>query len=221
VSTLQTLDRAIAALFTVASRPTGISVADLAAELGIARANAYRITSTLERHGLIRRGDDGALRLGGSVTSLAAAYWPGFLEQVRPVLSALAEATGATSFVSIAQAENCIVVATAEPSRPVLRVGYRVGSRHPLTRGAAGIAILAARDAKPDDSEDVRNARTAGFSVTRGQLQAGAVGVATWIPRRDSSSPELSIGVVALEGMDTEAAAKAVVRAGRNASALM
>jgi DNA-binding IclR family transcriptional regulator len=220
MSTLQTLDRGISALFVIASRPDGTTIADLSTELDIPRANAYRIATTLERHGLIRRGDDGALRLGGSITFLAAAFWPGFLEQVRPVLQWLAEETGATSFLSIAQGEDCIVVATAEPSRPILRVGYRVGSRHPLTKGAAGIAILAGRPAGPDEPADLRAARRRGFSVTRGQIQPGAVGVATWIPRREESAPELSIGIVALEGVDTEASSAAVLSARSRASAL-
>ncbi|MCW3492632.1 IclR family transcriptional regulator [Microbacterium sp. SSM24] len=220
MSTLQTLDRGITALFVIASRPDGISIADLSSELDVPRASAYRIVNTLEAHGLIRRGADGALRLGGSITLLAAAFWPGFLEQVRPVLQSLAEASGATSFLSIAQGRDCIVVATAEPSKPILRVGYRVGSRHPLDRGAAGVAILAGRPAGPDDAAAVRAARLDGFSVTRGQLQPGAVGVATWIVRREETVPELSIGIVALEGIDVAAAAAAVLTAASESAAL-
>ena len=42
MSTLQTLDRGVRALVVIGSRPAGTTVAELAGELGIARAIAYR-----------------------------------------------------------------------------------------------------------------------------------------------------------------------------------
>lgn len=221
MKTLQTLDRGIEALYLVAARPGALGVAQLGTDLGIPRANAYRLVVTLEAHGLVRRADDGSLWLGGSVSYLAAAFWPGFLEQIRPVLQGLSERASATAFVSIAEREDCIVVATAEPSRPILRVGYRVGSRHPLTRGAAGVAILAARTPADGDTVEVLAARAAGYSVTRGQLQAGAVGVATWVPRGSGTGPEMSLGVVALDDLDVEAAGRLTVEAAETAATLL
>lgn len=221
MKTLQTLDRGIEALYLVASRPGVLGVAQLGADLGIPRANAYRLVVTLESHGLVRRAEDGTLWLGGSVSYLAAAFWPGFLEQVRPVLQALAESASATAFVSIAERDDCIVVATAEPSRPILRVGYRVGSRHPLSRGAAGLAILAARQPADDDSREVVEARASGYSMTRGQLQPGAVGVATWVPRGAGTGPEMSLGVVALDDLDVDVARTHLLAAAKRAAALL
>lgn len=221
MKTLQTLDRGIEALYLVAARPGQLGVAHLGSDLGIPRANAYRLVVTLESHGLLRRSDDGLLWLGGSVSYLAAAFWPGFLEQVRPVLQTLAEAASATAFVSIAERDDCIVVATAEPSGPILRVGYRVGSRHPLRKGAAGLAILAGRAPSDADDSDVLNARDTGYSVTRGQLQPGAVGVATWVPRHGGTGQEMSIGVVALDDLDIEVASKQTIDAASRAAALL
>ncbi len=221
MKTLQTLDRGIDALYLIAARPGELSVAQLGTDLGIPRANAYRIAATLEAHGLVRRSDDGSLWLGGSVSYFGAAFWPGFLEQVRPVLQTLAEKASATSFVSIAERDDCIVVATAEPSRPILRVGYRVGSRHPLVRGAAGIAILAGRPPTDAEATEVAEARDVGYSTTRGQLQPGAVGVATWLPRPATGGPELSLGVVALDDLDVVATSEHVRAAARRAAALL
>jgi DNA-binding IclR family transcriptional regulator len=95
----------------------------------------------------------------------------------------------------------------AEPGEMPLQIGYRVGSRHSLTQGAAGIAILAERPPNQNDSEAIKQARLGGYSLTHGQLQRGAIGVASAI-----SSPsfrrtiEACVGVVAMEDLDKEIA---------------
>ena len=111
----------------------------------------------------------------------------------------------------------------AESSSGLIRVGYRAGSRHPLHLGAAGIAILAARPEGPDDSEDVQAARRDGYSVTRGQLQRGAVGIAAALrfSRAKQSALEASVGVVALEDLDVEAVAPRVVACARELTGML
>jgi DNA-binding IclR family transcriptional regulator len=222
MSTLQTLDRGIQALIAVAARPDGMSVADLCRELDIPRANGYRIVATLAAHGFLHRGDDGWVRLGAALPALASRYWPGFLARVQPRLQELADAAGATGFVTVAEADECVVLVTTEPAAPILRVGYRSGSRHSLRRGAAGIAILAARPPRDDDPPEVRQARADGFAITRGQLEPGAVGVATAIPRTGTAAalPEASLGIVALEGYDARGAAALVVAAAADVARL-
>ena len=222
MSTLQTLDRGIQALFAVAARPDGVSVADLCRELGIPRANGYRLVATLEAHGLLHRGDDGWVRLGAALPALASRYWPGFLSRVQPRLQQLADDARATGFVTVAESDECVVLMTTEPSAPILRVGYRSGSRHRLDRGAAGIAILAGRPASPADGDDVVVARAQGYAITRGQLESGAIGVAAAIPRGSGAAalPEASVGIVALEGYDAVAAAPLVVRAAADLAGL-
>ncbi|MFT4081495.1 MAG: helix-turn-helix domain-containing protein [Nocardioides sp.] len=216
MSTLQTLDRGIRALVIVSGRPGGMSVADLAGELGVARSICYRIVSTFISHGLLTRSADGRVFLGAAVPALAASYWPSFLSLVTPTLHELADRTGATAFLSVAEGEDAVAVLSIDPAAaPMIRIGYRVGSRHPLTQGAAGIAILAGRPAAPDEPEDVAVARARRYSITRGQLQPGAVGVAAPIPRTGTgpNAPEAALGVVALDGFDAEAAAVVVLQA--------
>lgn len=216
MSTLQTLDRGLRALDIVAQSPTGISVADLSRALDVHRAICYRIVATLEDHSLVTRTDDGRIRLGVAAAVLASRFEPQFASDVQPVLHALADETRATAFVSAAQGQNCVVIMVAEPEGTLLRVGYRVGSSHPLERGAAGIAILAMRPESPADSDEVRRARADGYSLTRGQLEHGAVGIASGIPLPhgigSSTGLERSVGVVAIDGLDTGPAADAVKR---------
>jgi hypothetical protein len=57
--------------------------------------------------------------------------------------------------------------------------------------------------------------------VTAGQLERGAVGVASGIEVPSGTGIEACLGVVALDGLDVAAAATAVVRAAREISALV
>ncbi|MBV6649645.1 MAG: hypothetical protein KI789_07980, partial [Hoeflea sp.] len=93
-------------------------------------------------------------------------------------------------------------------------VSYRVGSRHPVSRGAAGLAIAMQRAPRRTDTEYLQAARRDGFALTHGQLQQGAIGVAAPLARtgRTGLSAEACIGVVALHALDTEQAASAVLQ---------
>lgn len=214
MSTLQTLDRGIRALEIVSQRPGGVSIAELSAELDVARAIGYRIVATLEKHSLVTRTADGRIRLAAGTAVLGARFRPRLREVAQPVLRELAQRTSATAFLSTLEGDECVVIAVAEPDSGILRVGYRTGTRHPVTRGATGISILALRPESDGDTDAVRQARKDGFSITRGELEHGAVGVAAGIrgPGGDDNAAfASSVGVVAIEGLDTESAATAVV----------
>ncbi|EWH00488.1 IclR family transcriptional regulator, partial [Halomonas sp. BC04] len=144
-TTLQTLDRGLSALELIAEHSEGITIAELARQLDVHRAIAYRLVATLESHSLITRTAEGPIRLGAGIALLASRFEPQLRAVAQPLLQALAKATRATAFISVAQGEECVVLMVAEPDEGLLRVGYRVGSRHPLSQGAAGIAILAGR----------------------------------------------------------------------------
>ncbi|GAA1192445.1 IclR family transcriptional regulator [Prauserella alba] len=225
MSTLQTLDRGLRALDVISQAPSGMSVAELARRLDVHRAICYRIVSTLEEHQLIARTEDGKLRLAVGVSVLAARFEPQLHHDVRPLLQELANDTRATAFLSAAEGGDCVALQVAEPDAQLLTVGYRVGSRHPLSKGAAGIAILARRPAQPDDAAAVVRARQDGYSLTRGELEHGAVGVAAGIGipegRQAVGHAERSVGVVAIEGLDTDRAAQAVLRTARRLEELL
>ncbi|MFC4003276.1 IclR family transcriptional regulator [Prauserella oleivorans] len=225
MSTLQTLDRGLRALEVISHSPRGISVAELAKELDVHRAICYRIVATLEDHLLVARTEDGRVRLAVGVAVLASRFEPQLHLDARPLLQALANETHATAFVSAAEGQDCVAVQVAEPDDQLLTVGYRVGSRHPLDKGAAGIAILALRPEEPGEPEAVRIARRDGYSLTRGELERGAVGLAAGIRVPAGLGPggavERSVGVVAIEGLDTDLAARAVLRTARQLERLL
>ncbi len=222
-NTLQTLDRGLQALAFISQRERGVSVAELAAALEVHRAIAYRLVSTLESRGLVARAEGGRLRLGAQLLTLASRFEPQLRALALPLLRELADASRAAAFLSVAAGEECVAIMVTEPEGTLLRIGYRVGSRHPLTRGAAGIAILAGRPAAAGDPEAVRAARRDGFSVTRGELQRGAVGIASPVHDAAGGPPglEASVGVVALEDLDIAAARELVLRGARKLAAAL
>ena len=223
VERLQTLERGLDALTLVAGSDEGLSVGRIAAELCVHRAIAYRIVGTLEARSMVHRLPGGRVVLGGGALALAARSDLHLRSRARPLLERLAGACGATAFLSVAQGEDCVAILTVEDDRAFLKVGYRPGSRHPLTRGAAGLAILAARPERSDDSEPVRAARRGGCSVTRGELQRGAVGVASSVPVPDDrlGGIECSVGVVAMDDLDVERARGATIACATELASLM
>jgi DNA-binding IclR family transcriptional regulator len=217
-NTLQTLDRGLHALNLIATRVGGVTVAELAEALDVHRAIAYRLVSTLEAHGLIARMRNGRLVTGAGVLRLSATFADQFRALAQPFLVQLAEASGATAFLTVAQGEECTAIQVCEPQTVDLRMSYRVGSRHPITSGASGIAILSARPPAASDSEAVKQARRLGYSLTQGEVQTGAVGIACPVQlpsARDASSFEASVGVVTLQTLETQHGIRLVMACAR------
>lgn len=205
--TSQTLDRGVRVLELLSRTTGGRTVTELAGELAVSRTVVYRLLATLEQHALIRRGTDGRVRLGLGVLQLALRVQPLLGEAARPVLRRLAEDVGATAHLTVLDGTEALAVAVVEPSWTDFHVAYRVGSRHPLTRGAAGRAILAARGGDT------------GWVVSDGELQPGAHGIAaavTGVP-----AVEASVGVVTLGDLDNDAVGPQVVAAAREVGAAL
>lgn len=190
--TSQTLDRGLRVLTVLAESPQGLTVTELSGRLEVNRTVVYRLISTLEQHGLIRRDGRGRLFVGLGVLHLASAVQPHLRDQAVPVLRALAEAIGCTAHLTVADGDEALALAVVEPSWTDFHVAYRVGSRHPIGAGAAGKAIGLGRD--PGSPT---------YAVTSGELQHGAHGLAAPVLGIDGLMA--SVGIVTLDGTIDEA----------------
>lgn len=199
MSILQTLDRGLEAIEIISRSTGGAAPQELADALDVHRAVAYRILATLENRQLATRGQDGFYRLGSGVLAVADRYMSQYRTAAQPVLQKLADQTSMTSFMAVADGVHAVALAVAEPAaRESIGISYRIGSRHPLDRGADGLAILAQRAERPSDIEAVRLARRTGVAVSDGQLQPGAVGLAVGLGATSPTHIETSIGVIRL-----------------------
>jgi DNA-binding IclR family transcriptional regulator len=203
----QTLDRGLRLLDLLAESDDPVTVTALASRLGVARPVVYRLLTTLEQHGFASTDPAGRFRLGFGLLHLADRVLPLIRAAAEPHLRALAEEVGATAHLTLADGDEGVAVVVVEPSATAYHVAYRVGTRHPLDRGAAGRAILGGRAARPRR-----------WYVTTGELQAGATGLAVPIAARNSGRasgrlPDASVGVVSFGGLDARRVGPAVVRA--------
>lgn len=202
----QTLDRGVRLLFLLADAPAGRTVTELAASLGVGRAVVYRLVTALAAHGLVRRVES-RVTLGLGVLQLAGRVQPLLRDAAVPVLRRLADDVGATAHLTIVDGGEALAVAAVEPSWTDYHVAYRVGSRHPLERGAAGLAILGGRVGTGP-----------AYVGTTGELQPGARGVAA--PVLGVPGLEASVGVVALEDLPETVGPRVVDAAAQLARAL-
>ncbi|MEU3626147.1 IclR family transcriptional regulator [Amycolatopsis coloradensis] len=194
-----TLDRGLALLQAVADAGgEAATISELAAAIGASRAAVYRLLVPLSERGLVWR-DGNKVRLGVGLLRLAGQVLPQLREAARPVLRELAEKVGATAHLSVAQGDQAQAVAVVEPTWTSFHVAYRVGTRHPLSAGAAGKAITL----RPGGGE--------GWVTSSGELEAGASGVAA--PVRGVPGLKASLGVVSLEPLEASVAGPAVVAA--------
>lgn len=203
--TAQTLDRGLRLLALVADAPGGLTVTEAAEALGVGRSVVYRLVTTLGAHSLVRRDEEGRVRLGLAVWHLARRAQPLLAEAARPALRSLAEAVGATAHLTVADGGEALAVLVVEPSWTTFHVAYRTGTRHPLDRGAAGLALLAGRT--PPDQRPPPEP----YVVSAGALQEGAHGVAA--PVLGVPGVEASVGVVALAPLDVATVGRQVVAA--------
>jgi DNA-binding IclR family transcriptional regulator len=201
--TSQTLDRGLQLLTVLAESDAGRTVTELATALGVARPVVYRLLATLEQHHLAHRASDGRARLGLGVLALASRVQPLLRDAAAPVLRRLADQVGATAHLTVVDGSDALAVAVVEPMWTQLHVAYRVGSRHPLDKGAAGRAVLAAR------------AGEHGPVSSDGELQPDAHGVAVaWrVGALEGSVGVVSLGPLAAGVADHVAAAAQQVEA--------
>lgn len=198
-----TLERGLTLLQAVADGENEApTVSDLAVAVGVSRAAVYRLLVPLEERGLVRRTGP-RVRLGMGVLALAAQVLPQLRAVATPTLRALAERVGATAHLTVAEGDEAQAVAVVEPSWTDYHVAFRVGSRHPLHRGAGGRAMLL------DE----------GWATSSGELEVGAHGVAA--PVRGVPGLVASVGVVTLQPIDADEVGPQVVTAAAGLAELL
>ncbi|CAL99490.1 DNA-binding IclR family transcriptional regulator [Saccharopolyspora erythraea NRRL 2338] len=184
-----TLERGLNLLQAVADAESEApTISDLAAAIGVSRAAVYRLLGPLQNRGLVRR-EGSKVRLGLGVLWLAGRVLPQLRVASLPALRGLAEQVGATVHLTVADGGEAQAVAVVEPSWTNYHVSYRVGTRHPVHRGAAGRAV----DLPPGGPRWVSST---------GELQSGAFGVAA--PVRGVPGLRASVGIVALVPVSPE-----------------
>ncbi|MGH3360782.1 MAG: IclR family transcriptional regulator [Nocardioidaceae bacterium] len=196
---VQAVDRAMALLNAIsAAAPAGRPVAELAAEVDLNRATAWRLLATLEHHSMVERDPvSNRYSVGLGIARLAvSAGTAGLVRRAHPVLERICSETGETANLAVPQRLGLAYVDEVTP--PAVLAARWLGSQAPMHATSAGKAFLAWL---PDDevasilsvplaeyTETTRTDRTAlreelahihrtGYAVSDGELESGVNGV--------------------------------------------
>jgi DNA-binding IclR family transcriptional regulator len=174
----QTLDRGIRILEHLAAAGTPQSIMDVAAGVNLHRSITYRLLRTLETHELVERDAASRYWLGVGVSALARSVRSDLQTAALPRLETLAEDLGMTAFLVMRVGGEAVTVASVEPHDTAAHVVYRPGTRHPLDRGAPGLALLMPEAPSDDDRDALRQARQTGWASSHGEVIPGFRSVA-------------------------------------------
>src|ERR1700719_3931628 len=185
----QTLARGLAALQLVAASGTGLTVQQVADDIGVHRTIAYRLLSTLAQFRMVAKGEDGRYRSASGLAVLGASFDNNVRQLSVPTLRALADDLGTTVSLLIAEGDQQVAIAVIVPSRVSYQLSFHEGSRYPLDRGAAGIALLASMPPRPGERDLVGQTRQQGWVITHGEIEPNTYGLAVPVRRRAPSPP--------------------------------
>lgn len=141
---VQVITRVADILRALEGEPDGLSLAQIAARVGLARSTVHRLTVGLTAEGfVIPASPNGRVRLGPALARLGVASRRELKEELEPFVKRLAEAVEETVDVAVLDGASVRFIDQIEGAHR-LRAVSRVGDRFPLHCSANGKALLAA-----------------------------------------------------------------------------
>lgn len=208
----QSVDRAVAILDLFLSERRALRLTDIAAAMELTPSTTHRIVRALVAGNLMSQ--DPLARtysLGPKVLRLSQSMLSHdyILTVAQPILVAIRDATGETASLHCRIGDRRLCIAEVVSEQPI-RMQSGIGSIYPLTRGAAGKAILAflpppfvdavlsvpnGDDVPADLLDDLATIRESGYATSRGETVPGSFAFAVPV-----SSDERIIGAMNVTG---------------------
>jgi DNA-binding IclR family transcriptional regulator len=216
----QTLARGLVALQLVAAAPEGLTVQQVADQVGVHRTIAYRLLNTLAQFRFVAKCDDGRYRPAAGLAFLGASFDKNVRQLSLPTLRALADELGTTVSLLAAEGDQQVAIAVIVPNHVSYQLSFHEGSRYPLDRGAAGIALLASMPPRPGERDLVQQTRECGWVITHGEIEPNTYGLAVPV-RREIPSPPTCINLISHREDVVVRGKPAVIRAAKQLSAIL
>lgn len=142
MSTVQSVERAIALLREVGRAPGGL--VDLAARVELPTSTAARLLATLEQEEAVRRDETGAYSVGPAIQSLAVPADAGVQPQAiaHPHLIELSAQLDEAVCFAVVAGRDIVTVDQVDAPKPVQAENW-TGTRVPLHAGGAGLVAMA------------------------------------------------------------------------------
>jgi IclR family acetate operon transcriptional repressor len=190
----QAVDRAAVLLVEILGSDQTMTFTDLQRRTGLAKSTLSRLLSSLERHELVTRSDDGVLRPGAVLTRFAHSGRPydELILLADPALKALSDATGETINLAVRVGYEVEQIAQVDSTYLMGNVNW-VGLRVPLHCSALGKVFLAHGAALPEGRLERRTPQTIGSRAAL-ETELGVVRHQGWAV----ADSELEPGLVAL-----------------------
>lgn len=241
---VRSISRAVSVL-TAFQDSEELNLVQLNERLDLPKATLFRLTSTLEREGLLEKTPNGSYCLGYKLISLARAVLIRSLPRTaRPFLQQLYRTLGHTVNLAVLESGEVLFIEVIE-SRHAFRMVPAVGSREALHATAVGKAIGAAlpkealsqilrehplRQYTPNTitrrsqlAKELARIREFGYAIDVGECQSGAHGVAASILNMSGVVGAISVSATAnqLPAEDFEIVGAAVADAARRISSAL
>ena len=211
----QTLDRGLRILEHLAAAGSPRPVMEVATAVGLHRSITYRLLRTLEDRGFVERDDAGRFGLGLAVSVLARGVRTSLQASATARLTPLVERFGCTGFLVVRAGDDAVTLTSVEPRDVPSHVTRRPGTRHPIGRGAPGLALLMPDPPTDDDRPELVTARAIGWAVSEGEVIPGVRSVSAPVVGPDGTA-RAAVAVVHTGARDdAEALGQAVVDVAR------
>ena len=209
----QTLDRGIRILEHLATVGAPQPVIEIGRALDLHRSITYRLLRTLEDHELVERDAVGRYGLGLGIAALSRGVRTDLTAAALPRLNALTTELGMTAFLVVRAGDEAVTVTSVEPQDTSAHVTYRPGTRHPVGRGAPGLALLMPEPPAAHDRAALQEARRVGWASSHGEVIPGIRSIAAPVRGPDGCARAALAVVFVDEGVDTVRVGTAVAAA--------
>lgn len=191
-SPTKTVDRALDILEAFVDIETGLTLSDIANNLGLSPSTVYRIVTTLENRGFLKK-DKKTRRyyIGNNILKLAAGNNEGRYDALRarstPIMKGIHEKYNENIGLFVADGEDKLCLERFESTR-ALRLIVMVGEKATMKVGSVGKILLAymnederdaliAGDGWPE-KEELEKVKMQGYALSVGEREEGLVGLA-------------------------------------------
>jgi IclR family acetate operon transcriptional repressor len=142
---VQSVDRALSIIETLAEDDEGYRLSDLAVRTGLSTSTVHRLLATLEKRRFVQFDRDGSKwHVGAQSFSVGATFARrrNFTAQAMPYLRKLRDQTRETANLAVVD-DEAIIVLTRIESREIMRSLTKVGGRVAMVASGVGKAVLA------------------------------------------------------------------------------